>query len=89
MDYAKVIDRFGLKAYCRRCGVRGRFFPRVGNHRYRLREVRCARVLSDGETVCGGQIRARPRDTITAIWPTGAIPFETPQRDLWPQNSSR
>lgn len=77
------IDRFGLRVYCVRCQARGRFYPTMLSTRYRLREVACARVLSDGETVCGGRFRVRPRDSVARDWPGTALAYTSPQGELF------
>jgi len=83
MDWKAQIDRWGLSIYCQRCGAKGKFFPNAHGHRWRLREVTCSRTVSDGETICGGRFRSRPRDSVSRDWPRCAIPFEVPQLDLF------
>jgi len=87
-----AVLRWGLKVYCQRCGAEGRFFRPDREPELRLREVRCGKLLSDGETVCGGRLRAIPRDVTgerRANWSRLAVPYERPQLELWRQSNGR
>lgn len=83
--FRDAILRWGLKVFCPRCQARGRFFRPPTKPDLRLREVRCARILSDGETVCGGRLFAAPRAIPKPerdAWPNDAMPYNEPQLSL-------
>jgi hypothetical protein len=84
--FRDAVLRWGLKVYCQRCDSRGRFFRPDRNPELRLREVRCANILSDGESVCGGRLRAIPR-TVTGKarheWPRTPLTYSRPQGELF------
>lgn len=78
-EWARAIDTWGLKVYCVKCGVEGRFKPNRFGHRHRLREVRCDNTLSTGDQ-CGGRFRKRdhrndPERANRRNWPTAEVPW--------------